>query len=35
LILATADGDTVITADPEDLRHLAAALKRRIRIRET
>jgi hypothetical protein len=35
LILATADGDTVITSDPDDLRRLAAALNRRIRIRET
>jgi hypothetical protein len=34
LMLGTADEDTVITSDPDDLRHLAGALNRRIRIRE-
>jgi hypothetical protein len=34
LILGTADDDTVITSDPDDVRRLARALNRRIRIRE-
>jgi hypothetical protein len=34
LVLATADDDTVITSDPDDVRRLAGALNRRIRIRE-
>jgi hypothetical protein len=33
LVYTTVDDDTVITSDPEDLRRLATALRRRIRIR--
>jgi hypothetical protein len=34
LVLGTADDDTVITSDPDDLSRLAGALDRRIRVRE-
>jgi hypothetical protein len=34
LIAGTNDDDTVITSDPGDLRHLAAALNRRLHIRK-
>jgi hypothetical protein len=34
MVLGTVDDDTVITSDPDDLRRLAGALNRRIRIRE-